>query len=103
VAVLGFHQPREQYTIKLFFQWLLQEPNYEKRVVYVEFQTSFSGDHLGDAENIAVALLTKIDFELDASTLIFGEPKTLQIDVMGPAAQRILQTWKSNSPSLLLK
>lgn len=33
VVVLGFHQGREQYALRLLFQWLLHEPKYEERIV----------------------------------------------------------------------
>lgn len=99
VVVLSFHQGREKYALTLFFKWLLHEPNYEKRVVYAEFQSSISGAERDNAEKLALVLLTKVDFDLEASTRIFGNPRTLQVDVMGPAAVKILKGWgKSGWP-----
>ena len=94
VVVLGFHQPRDEYALKLLFQWLLNEPDYEQRVVYAEFQNGFSGRALPEAEELALVLLTKVDFELEAARLIFDDQTYLQRDVMGPAAIKILQEWE---------
>jgi len=99
VVVLSFHQEREKYALYLFFKWLLREPNYERRVVYAEFQSSISGAEREKSEKLALILLTKVDFELEASSRIFGSPQTLQVDVMGPAAIKILSSWgKSTWP-----
>lgn len=99
VVIIGFHQPREEYALKLFFQWLLREPKYEKSVVYAEFQTSISGAERENAERFALLQLTKVDFDLEASSLIFGAPHILQRDVMGPSSVKILRHWgKSRWP-----
>ena len=93
VAVLGFHQPRELYTQKLFFQWLLDEPAIEERVVYAEFQFSIFGKNKEKAEARALELLTKVDLEKEASLFLLGEETILQQDVMGPATKKILGEW----------
>ncbi|HTY48192.1 MAG TPA: hypothetical protein VMB48_00715 [Steroidobacteraceae bacterium] len=93
VVVLGVHQARDQYALKLFFQWLLREPGYEDRVVYAEVASPPSGEARAAAEAQALELLTKVDFEHDAGTLIFGDATILQKDVMGPATLEILREW----------
>jgi hypothetical protein len=93
VVVLGVHQARNEYALKLFFQWLLHEPDFEHRVVYAEFQAPPVGDARAAAEAQALQLLTKVDFEQEAGRLIFGDPTILQKDVMGPAALEILGNW----------
>lgn len=99
VVVLSFHQGREDYALYLFFRWLLREPAYEKRVVYAEFQGSISGTEREKSEKLALVLLNKVDFDLGASTRIFGNPRTLEVDVMGPASVKILKSWgKSEWP-----
>lgn len=99
VAVLGFHQPRDKYALKLFFRWLLNEPGYENRVIYAEFQDSVFSTKIKreEAEAQAVELLTKVDFDLRASTSVFGAPEVLQTDVMGPATVGILRSWGASS------
>ncbi len=93
VVVMGFHQPRDFYALKLFFQWLLNEPEVEKRVVYAEFQFSIFGKNREKAEKLALELLTKVDLEKEPSLFLLGEETLLQKDVMGPAADRILKDW----------
>ncbi len=93
VVVLGFHQPRDLYALKIFFQWLLKEPSVERRVVYAEFQFSIFGNNQEKAEEHALVLLTKVDLEKEASLFLLGEETLLQKDVMGPAAAKILEEW----------
>ena len=93
VAVLGFHQARDLYALKLLFQWLLKEPKYEDKVVYAEFQFSIFGSNRENAEQKALELLTKVDLEKEPSYLILGDKTLLQKDVMGPAAKKILESW----------
>lgn len=93
VAMLGFHQPRDLYALKLYFQWLLNEPDIEKRVVYAEFQFPVFGKNREKAEERALELLTKVDLEKEASFFLLGEETLLQKDVMGPAAEKILEEW----------
>ena len=93
VAVIGFHQPRESYALKLFFQWLLEEPEVEKRVVYAEYQFSIFGKNKEQAENLAIELLSKVDFEKEASLFLLGDETLLQKDVMGPSTEEILKKW----------
>ena len=93
VVVLGFHQPRDSYALKLFFQWLLNEPEIENHVVYAEFQFSIFGENRKKAEELALELLTKVDFEKDISRYLFDDETYLQRDVMGPGAKEILGNW----------
>lgn len=93
VVVLGFHNPRVDYALKLFFEWLVEEPDYEERVVYAEYQFGFFGDRKVEGLDLAKELLTKVDFERVPSEIIFDDPSYLQRDVMGPAAIDILERW----------
>ena len=97
VVLLGFHNPRADYALKLFFEWLLDEPDYEKRVVYAEYQFGFFGDKKQEGLNLAIELLTKVDFEMAPGQAIFNDPTYLQHDVMGPAAIGILKNWGPSS------
>src|SRR5262249_40092511 len=99
VVILGYHQPRDLYVLKLFFQWLLREPEYEERVIFAEFQDTITGDKRDEAERLALLLMAKVDFEKGAGQSIFGDKLILQKDVMGPAAVDILKQWgNSNWP-----
>jgi len=93
VVVMGLHQPRDWYALKLFFQWLLDEPEIEKRVVFAEYQFSMFGKNREKAENLALKLLTTVDLEKEVSFFLLGEETLLQKDVMGPATVKILETW----------
>lgn len=93
VVVLGFHQARDLYALRLFFQWLLREPGYQNHVVYAEFQHSPFGKGRTAADSLAMILLTKVDFDHGAAAQMFGDSTFLQKDVMGPAAVTILQGW----------
>jgi predicted Rossmann-fold nucleotide-binding protein len=93
VVVMGGHQARDMYALKLFFQWLLREPGYEKHVVYAEDQSMPVGLNLPASEVAGLQLLTKVDFDNDVGQIIFGDPSIMQRDVMGPAAQSILKEW----------
>lgn len=93
VVILGFHQPRELYTTKLFFQWLLEEPNLEEKVVYAEFQFSIFCKEGKPAKNKAIELLTKVDLEKELSCLVLGDETLLQQDALGPSAQEIIEGW----------
>ena len=93
VVILGFHQPRDLYVTKTFFQWLLEESGFEKQVVYAEFQGRITGKYRENAEHQALELLTKIDLEKEASLFLLGNENQLQQDVMGPAAVEIMKAW----------
>ena len=93
VVVIGFHQARELYALKLFFQWLLHEPDYEHRVVFAEFQDSVSGANAKEADARALELLTKVDLDQPLGELVLGDSSAMGRDVMGPAAARILKEW----------
>ncbi len=93
VVVMGFHQPRELWTLKQFFQWLLNEPDFERRVVYAEFQQPFFGEHRARAEELALELLTKVDFDLAAAAVFLGDETRMGRDILGPYARDILQSW----------
>ena len=93
VVIMGFHQSRELYVLKLLFQCLLGEPEIEKRVVFAEFQFSILGDKTEEAQDFALKLLEKVDFDKEVSYFLFGDQTLLQKDVMGPAAVKILRKW----------
>ena len=93
VVVMGFHQPRNLWTLKQFFQWLLAEPDYEHRVVYAEFQVPFFGENRERAEELAIELATKVDFDLAAADVFLDDRTALGSDVLGPYAKDILETW----------
>ena len=93
VVVMGFHQARDLYATKQLFEWLLQEPAFENRVVYAEFQFSPFGDNSGKARCLALELLSKVDLDHRAASMIFADGTVLQRDVMGPSARDILKEW----------
>ena len=97
VVVMGFHQPRELWTLKQFFQWLVNEPGYERRVVYAEFQHPFFGEARPQAERLALELLTKVDFDLAAAAVFLGDETLLGRDILGPYAREILNSWGRSS------
>ena len=96
VAVIGLHQPRQDYALSLFFRWLLREDAEEYRVVYAELPKAPFGTQKGEvnlnkeAHSYSLELLSKVDFDREASRLFFGDEHFLQHDVMGPAAASIL-------------
>jgi len=96
VAILGFHQPRNDYLPSQFFQKLLHEPDYEKHVVYVEFQGSIYPTKETKAIDSAFLLLANIDYDQSVANQILNDPKALEYDVMGPAAKNILKNWELN-------
>lgn len=93
VVVMGFHQPRNLWTLRQFFQWLLAEPDYEHRVVYAEFQVPFFGENRERAEQLAIELATKVDFDLVAADVFLNDRTALGSDILGPYANDILETW----------
>lgn len=93
VVVMGFHQPRNLWTLKQFFQWLITEPDYEHRVVYAEFQVPFFGENRDRAEQLAIELATKVDFDLGAADVFLNDHTALGADILGPYATDILKTW----------
>jgi hypothetical protein len=93
VVIMGFHQPRNLWTLKQFFQWLLKEPDYERRVVYAEFQHPFFGEHRAEGERLAIELLTKVDFDQAAGEMFLGDSKALGSDILGPYAREIIEGW----------
>lgn len=93
VGVLGLHQPRIAYTPTQFFQWLLKEPEFEKRVVYLEFQFSMFGPNRPKAEAYALELLTKVDLDKTVAHIVLGDEILLQQDVMAPMAIEIISGW----------
>lgn len=93
VVVMGFHQPRNLYTLKQFFRWLLAEPEHESRVVFAEFQHSIFGEKRAISEELAIELATKVDLDLIASAAVFDDKTYLGSDVMGRVARQIIATW----------
>jgi hypothetical protein len=97
VVIMGFHQPRNLWTLKQFFQWLLDEPGYERRVVYAEFQHPFFGEHRAEGEALAIELLTKVDFDQTAGEMFLGDSKALGSDILGPFAREIIEGWGAST------
>lgn len=94
VAVQGFHQPRVRNIMSQLFQWLLKEPAIENRVVYVEFQFPMFGKNRKRAEILALELVAKVDFERDAAYYVMGDENILQVDITGPASEKIIKDWE---------
>jgi len=97
VVVLGFHQARELYATKLLFRWLLREPVLERRVVYAEVLIPPFGAQRDESHRLALELLSKVDLDREAADLILGDSTALQRDVMGPATEKILESWGASS------
>lgn len=93
VAILGTHGPRTDYVMKQFFQWYLKEPNYENRVIYVEFPDV--KDIIND-KNKAVFLAKKAlvnnNYQLELGTNYKADPSYMQRDVLGEAAKKYFKT-----------
>lgn len=89
VVIIGFHQARDRYLQRQFFDWLLHDsPTRQDRVVYAETLTlpaSVEGD--------ALVLLSKVMLDKGLSNVIFADPLTLQADVLGDAAEEIIRNW----------
>lgn len=105
VAVIGFHQARQDYALTLFFKWLLREGAEENRVVFVEFQHPVFGkseeaqiDWAEKAQSLSLTMVSKVEFDREAAELFFGDAHVLQHDVMGPAAAEILREWGPPPP-----
>ncbi len=97
VVVEGFHQPRSLYSQKLFFQWLLREPGLEDKVVYAEFQFSPFGAQHDEAETLALRLLTNVYLDKGIAFATLADSTALQRDVMGPAADSIIRSWRARN------
>ena len=93
VAVQGIHMPRPKYIMTQFFQWLLKESEFEKRVVYVEYQFPIFGKNRKKAQELALNLVAKVDFDRKAAYYLLGEETILQEDITGPAAENIIKGW----------
>lgn len=93
VVVMGFHQTRNLWVLKQFFQWLVREPDYEHRVVYAEFQHPFFGENRARAESLAIELATKVDFDLSAAEIFLGDKTLLGSDILGPYGRDIIESW----------
>lgn len=93
IVVLGNHQARRDYLQTQFFDWLTgDEPDREDRVVYAETMTVPPPLEQTPALD-ALTLLAKVTLDKGLSLDVFGDPLTMQTDVLGPVAKEILQTW----------
>lgn len=92
VVLLGFHQPRNDYGLTLFFQKLLKETDYERHVVYAEFQNIYPTKET-HANDYALSLLAKSDYDQLIGNNMYNDPKALQYDVMGKTSKAILKDW----------
>lgn len=93
VAVMGVHQPRNDYLPSQFFRWLLDEPEFEKRVIYAEYQFSIFGQNRKKAIDLALMVLAKVDLDKEVALFLLGEETMLQRDITGPAAKKIIEGW----------
>jgi len=92
VVILGFHQPRIDYSQMLLFRWLLHEGKFEHRVVYAEFQDRIIGKDAGEkSQQLALTLLSKVDLDRRAASAILGDQTRLARDVLGPATDQIIK------------
>lgn len=90
---MGVHQPRNDYLPSQFFRWLLDEPEFEKRVIYAEYQFSIFGQNRKKAIDLALMVLSKVDLDKEVALFLLGEETMLQRDITGPAAKKIIEAW----------
>jgi hypothetical protein len=84
VVVGGAHQAREENVLMQYFRKLFgEEGPIEHRVIYAEAIFEEAG---------AVSLLSKHLLDAEVSEQFFAQRRRLQIDLLGPAAERILPT-----------
>ncbi len=82
VVVGGAHQARDENVLMQYFRKLLgEEGPIEHRVIYAEAVFEEAG---------AMSLLGKHLLDADVSEQFFQQRRRLQIDLLGPAAERIL-------------
>jgi len=92
VAILGTHDPREGYTLKQYFQWLLKEPAYEKNVIYVEFndiKEIFSNKE--KSTKLAIDALINNSYQQKIGINFMQDASYMQRDVMAAGAKKILE------------
>jgi hypothetical protein len=83
VVVAGAHQARDRsLPLQYFQQRLGEEPGEERRIAFAESVS-------GPAEARKLVGTRRLDREIAAA--FFGNPKRLQRDVLGDAAQRLLE------------
>jgi hypothetical protein len=94
VVVVGVHQARGGNLQRQFFDWLLRDgPDRQDRVVFAETLTPPAPLEQAPASD-ALTLLAKVMLDKDLATVVFGDPLALQADVLGPAAEAIIATWR---------
>ena len=93
-VIIGIHQARDKYLQTQFFDWLLKDqPSNQVRVVYAETMTPpppLRKRHATDA----LLLLSKVMLDKGLANTIFGDPLALQSDVLGDAAEAIIESWR---------
>lgn len=91
IAIMGPHGARSGYVLKQYFQWLMKEPGYEKKVVYVEYPDL--GDIFKDrakANQLAISKLISNNYQLNIGIDMKHDPAYMQNDVMSHAAKEVL-------------
>ena len=89
--IIGFRQPRYDYTATQYFAALLPDrgnsvfPGENRRVFYVERLVIDRADRCFKKERLAVATLI---LDTSASETIFNDPNRMSIDVMADGARR---------------
>jgi len=94
VVIIGVHQARERNLQRQFFDWMLHDrPDRQDRVVFAETPTPPGplGQTPPDDE---LMVLAKVMLDKDLASVIFGDPLALQSDVLGAAAQAIIERWR---------
>lgn len=93
VVIIGIHQARNRYLQRQFFDWMLHDdPNIEAQVVFAETMTPPPPLSRRPATN-AMTLLSKVMLDKGLSNSVFGDPLTLQSDVLADAAGAIIADW----------
>lgn len=93
-VVIGVHQARDRNLQRQFFDRMLGDrPDRQDKVVYAETMTPPAP--LGEAPPTeALTLLSKVLLDKGLAATLFGDPLALQSDVLGGAAEAIIQGWR---------
>jgi hypothetical protein len=93
-VVIGGHQARDRNLQRQFFDWMLNDrPDRQDRVVFAETVTPPAP--LGQAAPTeALTLLSKVLLDKGLAATLFGDPLALQSDVLGGAAETIIESWR---------
>ena len=93
MVILGIHQARNDYLQRQFFDWLLSDNSeQQRRVVFAEI-LDLPPPLESDPAVKAVELLSKVMLDKSISETLFDNPLTLQSDVLGGEARKIIQQW----------